>query len=237
MNCYIVRILPTHDFFVTFKEPLSAGEVKDEMFLQIGVPTRSMTLIFNGTILQDHVMLDSVGAKHTSILYMVIKQCETVFLRDPRRTILEIVSLISYLSNVPSGVYNKAFNDIRDCVNSPCLEPVKKLCKELNPFLKRVLEFIDSNDAPFDESAIDMLLRYQDYEFNILEGLEGEIKSIWSQTSSTIEVVLVDNSLDEIIVENTDESEDYVEPTNLDYTSSINSDPLPFCIKYEDPDY
>ncbi|KAI5540305.1 ubiquitin-like family [Trichomonas vaginalis G3] len=63
MDAYIIRFNQNLDFYVPFDEPLTAGEVKQEMFLQLEESTSSMFLIYNGEILKDESKLETLGIK------------------------------------------------------------------------------------------------------------------------------------------------------------------------------
>ena len=130
-------------------------------------------------------------------------------------------------------VMKKATKEIRSYIDSPMLKALAKVSPEVSHFLSKVLENIERLHNPFDESMLDLLNRMQDNSFNIMESVNGEIRTCSNNSSNTIELILVDSSIDEIEIE--EQKQDFTyEPTNLDYVSCINSNPLPTIDFYDD---
>lgn len=232
MKAYIVRILPHHDFYVPFTTSMCAGDVKHEMFMQLNQPTKNMTLIYNGKVMEDHVNLETVGAKHSSVLFMVVKNFDTLLLHDPKSLVLEICSLISFINNIPYDVYNKAVREIKSYLNQRSLQALGKISKDIREFFANVENILNDIESPFDPSMLDLYFRLQDNEFNMAESEDGEIYSLSTASSNTIELVLVDNTIDEVVIDE-EEPEENDQPLNISYKPSINSEPLPL---WETPD-
>lgn len=236
MDAYIIRFNQNLDFYVPFDEPLTAGEVKQEMFLQLEESTSSMFLIYNGEILKDESKLETLGIKNGSILHLYIPKYDNIFVQSPKRMMNEILSLFININLIPDESYIEAVQTIKKYIASPIIKSLVRIVPELNDIFDEILDYIKEIEAPCDESIYETISRIQDNAFVNEHLYDSDLKSYTEFKSE--EGAIYETKCQHIL----DVQDDYFqseghttnidEPLKVDYIPSISSDPLPFYDPY-----
>ncbi|EAY01881.1 hypothetical protein TVAG_090160 [Trichomonas vaginalis G3] len=237
MQAYIVKFYTNLEFYVPFEEPMTAGKVKEEMFLQLEIPTKQMTLVFNGQILPDHANLQEMGAKNGSVVYLYVPNYDNIFLQSPKRMLNEVISIFMNINIIHDETFYDAINTVKKYIESPILKSLVKIIPEIATLLEDITEYIQQVECPCDESMIEAISKANDNTFFNSQFFDTENFSFPKvETSETslyeTKCQCVIEPLQKMECSESSFSDDE-EPTNLDYTPNINSNPLPFY----DPDY
>lgn len=229
MNCLIVRASLVNDFCVIYEDDMRAGDVKDEMFKQIEIPTRKMKLIFNGKLLQDDVLLKDIGCKNGSILYLYIQKSNRTIFQTPNKLLVEIFSLFLNIHVIPPDTFSDAIKNLKQYMDSPVLKPLMILIPEIKEMFDQINDYLMDLMSPLDSSMIRAISKLHDESFYSSDLSDSCSYLPIDEQSETVSIT--DNLDEEFDSSDLDEElcVDFPEePTVVNYSPSINSDPLPF---------
>ncbi|EAY10235.1 Ubiquitin family protein [Trichomonas vaginalis G3] len=231
MQAYIIKFNMNLEFYVPFEAPLTVGEVKDEMFLQLEIPSNKMILIYNGQILKDKVLLSDLGVKDGSILFLQVPRYENIFLQSPKRMLNEVLSIFQSINIIPDESLLDAIQTIKKYIESPILKAFSKVLPEITEIFEEIENYIQEIECPYDDSVIETISRIHDNSFYNSEFFESDCGAVMKLESN--EVSLYETKCQcklepQEDIEISDLSlSDEEEPTNLNYTPCISTAPLP----------
>lgn len=219
MNCLLIRFDHFHLFFVPFTEKITGKEVKEEMQKQLRINNTKMMLIYDGKILPNEIELISYGLKHGSILHLYIPNFYISILKDPRRMVNEILSILYTLDTFEAPIRYKALMEIKSYAYEPSMQALVDLLPELKCLFK------DIDDLLIETSESNIIFEDRlccKFEDNFFSHFESSIVDNYI----TLEKQLLAPSL----MADGDRLEDGFDDIKLDinYKPSINSNPLPY---------
>lgn len=221
------------EFYAPYESPLSAGEVKDEMWKQLDISPSQMILIFNGQILKDETNLETLGVSHGSMLFLYVKGYENFLLQSPKRLINEIFSLVSNLSTVPDGMLIDAIKSIKTIMSNPTVIAFTKILQELQEIFNDIRNYIDEIQCTCNDSIICSISAIEDRTFlnSNFYDIDNNNRSVKNEYS----VCSIYETKHQLIYDPYEEDEEIdniqvevEDPINLNYMPCISTEPLPY---------